>query len=118
MDFTLLNSVGINTDSAVQRFMGNEGLYARMLKKFLDDKTYEMLTESVSARKGDEALAASHTLKGLCGNLSLDELFALFSEQVTLMRADKWDEAYAMMTEISGKFKKTTETIRTWLEAQ
>lgn len=78
MDFSLLKQVGINTDSAVERFIGNESLYARMLKKFLDDKTFEKLAAAVAEGSGQEALEASHTLKGVCGNLSIDSLFSLF----------------------------------------
>ena len=64
------------------------------------------------------ALEASHTLKGICGNLSFEKMFALFSEQVVLMRADKWDEAYAMMTEIAGQYDILTGTLRTWIDMQ
>lgn len=118
MDFTLLNQVGINSDSAVERFMGNEALYAKMLKKFLDDRTFSSLTAAVAEGSGQAALEASHTLKGVCGNLSIEGLFELFSRQVVLMRADKWDEAYAMMTEITETYTKVTEALKTWLDMQ
>lgn len=118
MDFSLLKQVGINTDSAVERFMGNEALYTKMLKKFLDDHTYEKLVEAVAQGNGKEALEASHTLKGICGNLSIENLFDMFTNQVVLMRADKWDEAYAMMTEITEAYTNVTETLRSWISAQ
>lgn len=118
MDFSLLKQIGINTDSAVERFMGNEALYVKMLKKFLDDRTFEKLAEAVSQNSGKEALEASHTLKGICGNLSIEKLFDLFSNQVVLMRADKWDEAYAMMTGITETYNNVTETLKSWISAQ
>lgn len=118
MDFSLLKQIGINTDSAVERFIGNEALYEKMLKKFLDDKTFPKLTEAVSEGNGQTALEASHTLKGICVNLSIEKLFELFSEQVVFMRADKWDEAYAMMTDITENYSQRTETIKTWLDIQ
>lgn len=118
MDFSLLNKVGINTNSAVERFMGNEALYAKMLKKFLDDHSFEKLNEAVSAGSGAAALEASHTLKGICGNLSIDSLFELFSEQVVLMRADKWDDAYGMMSDITEQYNKVSDALRTWFDTQ
>ncbi|MGN1089196.1 MAG: HD domain-containing phosphohydrolase, partial [Huintestinicola sp.] len=118
MDFSMLKSIGINTENAVERFMGNEALYVKMLKKFLDDKTYSALTAAVSENSRQAALEASHTLKGICGNLSFEKMFALFSEQVVLMRADKWDEAYGMMTEIAEQYDTLTETLRTWIDMQ
>lgn len=118
MDLLILKQVGINTDSALERFMNNESLYMRMMKKFLDDKTFISLVEAVSQNDGKTALESSHTLKGICGNLSIDSLFSLFSEQVVLMRADKWDEAYSMMPEITEKYTRITEAIKTWINGQ
>lgn len=90
MDFTLLKQAGMNTDTAIERFMGNEALYAKMLKKFLDDKTFESLVAAVAEGSGTPALEASHTLKGLCGNLSIDCLYELFlqSRSQLCVRAD------------------------------
>lgn len=118
MDFSVLKQVGVNSDSAIERFMGNESLYVRMLKKFLDDKTFACLVESVSAKDGKTALESSHTLKGICGNLSIDCLYTLFSEQVTLMRADKWEEAYAMMDEITENHSKVTGAVKELIDNQ
>lgn len=118
MDFTVLKQVGVNPDSAIERFMGNESLYIRMLKKFLDDKTFVSLIEAVSAKDGKTALESSHTLKGICGNLSIDCLYALFSDQVALMRANKWDEAYAMMDEIAINHSKVTGAVKQLIDNQ
>ena len=118
MNFDLLINAGIDAQEAVKRFMGNESLYARMLGKFLDDKNYEDLVAAVNEKNESNALTASHTLKGLCGDLSMNELFRLFSEQVTLFRADKWDDACAMMPEITENYTKITDTIKAWLEQQ
>lgn len=115
-DFEMLKQVGINTDSAIKRFMGNEALYIKMLRKFLADDTFASLVQAVSQRCGESALSASHTLKGISGNLSMDRLFELFSQQVVLMRADKWDEAYSMMTEINENYAKIVKTLSTWLD--
>lgn len=114
----MLINTGIDAQDAVKRFMGNESLYARMLGKFLADKNYENLVAAISEKNESGALSASHTLKGLCGNLSITELFKLFSEQVALFRADKWDDASAMMPEITEKYTKVTEVIKAWLEQQ
>ncbi|MGN0701129.1 MAG: Hpt domain-containing protein [Oscillospiraceae bacterium] len=97
MDFTLLTNAGVDVNSAIERFVGNEGLYARMLKKFLDEPSYNNLVKAIAENNEGDALLASHTLKGLCGNLSLNGLFELFAQQVALFRANEWDKAAAMM---------------------
>ena len=63
-------------------------------------------------------LTRGSALKGLCGNLSMDRLFKLFTEQVVLFRAEKWDEAYGMMPEISENYAEITGAIKAWLEIQ
>ncbi|MCI7350132.1 MAG: Hpt domain-containing protein [Ruminococcus sp.] len=118
MELSSLKQVGINTDSAIERFMGNEELFAKMLKKFLAEPTFAKLTAAAAEGNGQAALEASHTLKGVCGNLSIESLFDLFAEQVVLMRADKWDEAYAMMPEITEKYNLVTDTLKSCLDVQ
>ncbi|MGM9570786.1 MAG: hypothetical protein ACI3ZR_00975 [bacterium] len=57
-------------------------------------------------------------LKGVCGNLCLDELFRLFSEHVVLMWAGKWDEAYAMISEITDNYNKIIKVLKEWFDMQ
>ncbi len=116
MDLTLLQNAGVDTESVVKRFLGNEQLLVKMMKMFLSDPNYSLLCEA--ADKGDDkaVFSAAHTLKGLCGNFSMTELYNLFSEQVILMRADEWGKAYEMMPEIKDKFGKMTAAVEAWLK--
>lgn len=116
MDFNLLAASGVDVKGAIERFVGNEALYAKMLRKFLDEPSYNRLLEAISEKDEKEAVAASHTLKGLCGNLSLTHLFELFTEQVNLFRADEWDKAVGMIPEISKTYNEMTSVIKEWLE--
>lgn len=115
MDFTLLTNAGVDVKSGLERFVGNEELYARMLKRFLEEPSYGRLVKAVQEQDKSEALAASHTLKGLCGNLSFMRLFELFSNQVALMRADEWEKAVGMMSDINESYDAMTEAIKEWL---
>ena len=72
-----LTAAGIDVDDALGRFMGNEALLERFLTKFLADGNYAALSAAVAAGDSAGALTASHTLKGVCGNLSMSELFRL-----------------------------------------
>lgn len=112
MNYELLKNAGIDTDTALGRFMGNKALLERFLKKFLEDKNFERLQRAVDEGDHAAALEASHTLKGVCGNLSLDELYELFSGQVSLMREDRWEEAADMMERITAVYDRVTEAIR------
>lgn len=114
MNHTELKNAGIDVDSALKRVMGNENLLKRLLGKFLNDQNWNKLTESVENDCKEDALAASHTLKGVCGNLSMDKLFDLFSEQVHLMREENWEKAYSMMPVIKTHYDSVVEGIKTY----
>ena len=107
-----LEQAGINVDDVLERFMGNETLLDRMLKGFLQDQNYAALCQAVEAGDASAALAASHTLKGLCGNFSMEEMSALVTKQVTLLRGDDFAGAAALMEPISKCYAGLTEAIR------
>ena len=106
-----LTAAGVNVDEALERFMGSEAMLERFLKKFPADKGFAALTEALEAGDHEGAVNAAHTLKGLCGNLSIKPLFAGFDRQVTLMRAGDWDAAAAMMPQLTENYNRALEAI-------
>ncbi len=106
-----LTAADIDVDGALERFMNNEALLERFLRKFPADPNYEKLTAAFAAGDREEALTASHTLKGVCGNLSLTVLFSLLSRQVDLLRAEDWDGAAALLAEIGPARQAVLEAI-------
>ena len=106
-----LEQCGIQVEEVTDRFMGNESLLERFLKKFLNDKNYSMLKEAIAQGDVEAAITASHTLKGVRGNLSIKPLFELTEKQVALLRAGNLDEAAAMMTEIDKVYQMVVDTV-------
>ena len=107
-----LVAAGIDVDNALERFMGNDALLDRFLKKFLSDGNYAALSAAVAAADPAGALTASHTLKGMCGNLSMTVLYDLFTRQVALLRASDTAGAAALMPEIEAACRKAAAAIR------
>lgn len=106
-----LVSAGIDVDEALSRFLDNESLFERFLNKFLEDRNYLKLGEAIASGDNEAALAASHTLKGLCSNLSMKSLTELFTLQVKAYRAEDPDLAASMMPEISKAYDETVAAI-------
>ena len=106
-----LTDGGIDVDEALGRFMGNEGLLERFLKKFADDENYEKLKAAVKDGDAEAMLTASHTLKGVCGNLSMTELFTLFDRQVKELRAGNTEGAAMLMDEIDVSYGKVMRAV-------
>lgn len=102
---------GIDAADALERLMGSEVLLVRFLGKFAADQNYPGLCRAVEACDWEQALTASHTLKGMCGNLSMKELYDLFTRQVELLRAGKNGEAAALMPDIQAAYSRAMAAI-------
>lgn len=72
-----LRNAGNDVDDALARFMGNEGMYVRFLGKLQSDDSFDKLGAAFVAGDVKETFAASHTLKGVLGNLGLTRLVDL-----------------------------------------
>lgn len=99
-----LTEAGLDLNGALDRFMNNEALLERFLAKFPADPNHDRLTAAVAAGDKEGALTAAHTLKGVCGNLSMTALFELLTRQVAAFRADDWEGAVAMMPELDRMY--------------
>lgn len=107
-----LLAAGIDVDSALERFLGNEALLERFLKKFLDDPNHARLTAAFAAGDREGALTASHTMKGVCGNLSMHVLFDLLTKQVQALRAEDWAGAEALLPAVDQAYDEAAAAIR------
>ncbi len=114
-DFAELINAGVDMDSLLKRLMNNEALVKVFIKKFTDDKTFENL--EAAFKNGDEKQAelSSHTLKGMCGNLSVTVLYDMFSEQTNLIRSGEMKKAEDMMPDITKEYKDTVSKMASWL---
>lgn len=61
---------GGNYEEVISRLRTDERV-ARFLQKVVDDGSYALLIDSIATNNVDEAFRAAHTLKGVCGNLSI-----------------------------------------------
>ncbi len=107
----ILINGGIDVDGILRRCMGSEALVMRLLKKFPADATYARLKEAFAENDAQRAVEASHTLKGVCGNLSVSELFALVDRQVIALRGGDMAGAAAMMQDIARAYEKAVLAI-------
>ena len=103
---TLLRA-GVNLDEALERFMGNEELLLRFLKKFTNDPSYQSLSKAMNEENYKEAVEAAHALKGVCGNLSISRLFELVCKEVELLRGGNGgEEAKQCYLEVVAEYEK------------
>lgn len=97
---------GVDVDGAGERFMGNMALFERFLKKFPADPHFDELMEAFDAGDTEKAFQAAHTLKGVCGNLSLTRLFQMISDITEHLRAGDMDSAKEKLPETQEEYEK------------
>ena len=107
-----LETAGVDVDQALERMMGSDGLLERLLAKFLEDQNYSGLRAALEVGDTDRAAAAAHTLKGMCGNLSMTGLFQLFTRQVAALREGDLAGARDLMERIVPAYEAAEAAIR------
>ena len=107
-----LTGAGIQVDEALERLMGSEALLERLLGKFLEDRNLAELTAALAEDRREDAFRAAHTLKGVCGNLSMTRLEALVSQMVELLRGEgELAAAQALLPEVTEACREVREAI-------
>lgn len=106
-----LEAAGVDVDSAMERFMNNDALLERFMRKFKDDPNYRELLDAVEKKDTERAFTASHTLKGVSGNLSLAALQKKVSEQCEFFRAGDFEAGAAMMAGVTDEYKHVVNAL-------
>lgn len=109
----VLEAGGFNVEEAMKRFMNNEQLWIKFLKKFKADDSYVKLVKAMEERDRENAFAAAHTLKGITGNLAMFRLNGLISEQTEHLRGteDSMETAAALMPQIKSLYEEAVHVI-------
>ena len=104
--------VGSDYDGVLKR-LGSEALVKRFPVKFLNDPSFQDLTDGLAAKDGEKAFRAAHTLKGVCLNLGFDNLFAPSQELREKLRGattiEGTDELFAA---VEKEYDRTCEALR------
>lgn len=77
-------------ESLEERFMDDEALYLRFLRKLLTTQDFSLLEQYAEQENWAEALRKAHNLKGVCANLGLVSLSAAFAGLVKLLRSESF----------------------------
>ena len=73
-----LRAFGADTEDGLNRCMGNEGFYLKLVGRVLEDKNFEVLAESIARQDLDSAFDAAHSLKASSEIWRLLRSFNLF----------------------------------------
>ena len=100
----MLARYGIDYAEAMERFCGNESLFARIAVKYLDDPHVDAL-EAAAERE-------VHSLKGVAGNLSFVCLYDLAARVTDALRANDIDSARTLMPDLRESHVAVLEALK------
>lgn len=110
-----LSELGVDTDDAITRFMGNSGLYEKMLKKFPKAVEESPVLTYAQSEDYETATSNAHALKGVTGNLSLTPLYTNYAKIVDMYRESNFEQANALLNETLEIQKKFLDVIEKYM---
>lgn len=106
-----LEALGVDLDQTLARFVGNEGMMFRFLKRLPDELTYGKLEAAIQAEDAEDGFHQAHTLKGVAGNLGLGNLFTAIDPLVEALRAGRMEDAKAYFPPVQAAYDQAIATI-------
>lgn len=82
-----LRSMGVDIDDAMERLMGNEQLYIKLVGTLLNDENFDMLYDALKDNDAKKAFHCAHTIKGITANMGFTPLYDLSVKIVEPLRS-------------------------------
>lgn len=105
---------GGSYDDAIGRLMADD-LIRKYLGLFLEDDSFELLTDGLKEGDDQKAFMAAHTLKGLALNLGMTALAGSASNLTEALRGGRKPEADSLYEPCRADYERTAEAIRQML---
>ena len=105
------DSIGADFEDVLGR-LGSEKLIERFALKFLDDDSYNNLKEALAEKNAENAFRAAHTLKGVCLNLGLKNLYTVSSDLTEKLRGRSLDGADELFDKVREQYDITVNALK------
>lgn len=104
-----LTAYGADMRATLERFVGEETLYDRCFRMFLNAPSFIELGEALQQKNYTAAFNVAHTLKGTSGNLQLTPLYHRICEIVEPLRHQDYSNLEAQYQAILSAKKEVDE---------
>lgn len=106
-----LSKAGIDANQGIWRFSGNKEEYERCLNTFPKDTHFEQMLSAIEAQDVKGAFSAAHAIKGMAGNLSMNDLYESIVPLVEVFRADTFEGMEPQLTQVKENYKRVMEAL-------
>lgn len=100
--------IGADYDGVLNRLM-SEALVERFAGKFLEDDSFPKLKEALAAGNAKDAFLAAHTLKGICQNFGLTNLYEPTYAITEELRGGEMGRAPEMFPAVEEQYQAIVE---------
>lgn len=101
--------IGADWQDVLQRFGGNEAIVEKFAIKFLEDPGFSDLKEAIEQKDLERAFRAAHTLKGVCLNLGLSNLYRPTYDITEVLRSGTFDGTEELLDAMEVQYRKIVE---------
>lgn len=102
--------IGADYNGVLSRLV-SEKLIKKFALKFLEDGSYGTLKNALENGNGEEAFRAAHTLKGVCMNLGLENLYKPSAELTEKLRGREVAGYEELFAQVQAEYEKTVKAI-------
>lgn len=113
-----LSKAGIDVNEGAKRFRDNLVIYQKFLFTFPEDENYGKMMEAIEQKDAKSAFAYAHALKGVTGNLSINDLYHSLLPMVEELRAGSMDKIEEFLPEIRENYDRAATEIKAEREAK
>jgi histidine phosphotransfer protein HptB len=102
--------IGADYDDVLRR-LSSEALVERFAGKFLQDQSFSQLEAGLAAGDAQAAFMAAHTLKGICSNLGLTNLYEPVYAITESLRGGSLDGADELLVPVREQYEATVAAL-------
>lgn len=116
--FAQMERMGIRTEEALGRFMGNEALFLSFVRRLPEKLDFTHIREGLDAEDEDAFYMHVHNLKGMSGNLSIGPIYDCAQAILVEFRASKFQnkkKLAALVREAELESEALSELIHQYL---
>lgn len=111
-----LKELGVNIDSGLQRMLGKEDLYLKLLRSFVAGDYIQALDAELSKAKDDAsnieaAGKAAHAIKGVAANLELTDILEISKSMEMALKSNELGIALEQFPKLEENFNLLTEEV-------
>lgn len=107
----LYESMGVEYETVVARFCGDENMLGMFVRSFSEDPTFQKLTDAMEALDYTAIGDCVHALKGVSANLSFDKLQAACAETVLKVRQNEYSQIPESFQKVKAEYEDVVTKI-------